>query len=426
MKKRYMVICLICINLVLFAICSCKRITDDPFITDSSQAADNLIDETFYGLSSKDAYNKYGIMSFTYDFNLDNLFDGKYLYGTYLLHNEKGELTGATLGRYEYPNEEEIVTVCSDPLCNHLTSSCPLFGCVGVIVACYEGKIYYSTSNGDLCCYDEKTNKKEVIKNGCQSPHFFKYDGYLYLIYSEETSEFEHIKKFLKILPSGELNELGQLDNYFSSFGVIYQDKYYIDYKPEITAENKGKVIILKTDINTGSANNITEIECKCDVYGIDQSVTFMIYGNKLLLKMNYITNEIKAKDRKNITEIWMIDLKSGEKQLICTSDVKTYGTNNAFCLYSDKCIMWCDQRTEEETPLILHVLFPFTGEEKSYDISKMVYDKTGDTISVDAYTNSIVKSAVVFKKYINNKDVTIYQVDLENGNVYKYDVPTA
>jgi hypothetical protein len=36
------------------------------------------------------------------------------------------------------------------------------------------------------------------------------------------------------------------------------------------------------------------------------------------------------------------------------------------------------------------------------------------------------VKSAVVFKKYINNKDVTIYQVDLENGNVYKYDAPAA
>ena len=81
---------------------------------------------------------------------------------------------------------------------------------------------------------------------------------------------------------------------------------------------------------------------------------------------------------------------------------------------------MWHEPRQNESDPLILHVLFPNTGEEMTYDLSKAVYDATGDTIPLDLYILDMANSAVRLRKTINDRSHVIYEIDLENGNARK------
>jgi hypothetical protein len=67
--------------------------------------------------------------------------------------------------------------------------------------------------------------------------------------------------------------------------------------------------------------------------------------------------------------------------------------------------------------------LFPYTGDEKTYDLSKMVYDATGDTIPLDVWITDMVNSAIRLRLKNNYKLLDLYLIDLENGSVYKNDV---
>ena len=77
---------------------------------------------------------------------------------------------------------------------------------------------------------------------------------------------------------------------------------------------------------------------------------------------------------------------------------------------------------------MIYHVLFPYENKEITYNLSEMVKNATGEDIGLDEYVSLNSNSALVVIKM--SEDITKtpsilrFEVDLENGNVYKYDVP--
>ena len=87
---------------------------------------------------------------------------------------------------------------------------------------------------------------------------------------------------------------------------------------------------------------------------------------------------------------------------------------------------MWYEPRFEISDPLIVHILFPYDNEEKTYDITDMVKKATGDDIPLSYQVTKMINSAVVLFDYFDNVPLYTYEIDLENGNVYKYDAPAA
>ena len=74
-----------------------------------------------------------------------------------------------------------------------------------------------------------------------------------------------------------------------------------------------------------------------------------------------------------------------------------------------------------------MHVYFPYEDKELTYNFSDMIKAATGDdNLSLGIISVGNSRSAIV----LFDNDLTIpdrvYEVDLENGNVYKYDVPAA
>ena len=427
MKKIKVLLIIISLSLLLIYLYSCKR-EPDPFVDETTIDTD-IVDETTidtdnrfsYGLSAEDAYNKYGMLSFIYAVNMDNSYDGEYIYGTTLFKTKKG----STLCRYEYPDITKMTPACTDPLCTHgIESECPFKGANAFCVACYEDKIYFAADDHGVYVYDKKSNKSIKVWSGCLDVKFFKYDDNLYLSYTTEDEEdvadeeFISYREFFVISPGGKIAELGkiQISELFSEAGIIFKNKYYIDYNAEIK-NNKVEFSVLKHDLTNGEISVTAKLDCSRDAISFDNSLTYMIYNDKLLVRVSYIKN---AENREKLIDIWLVNLTSGESRLICMPDKTIYGTSNAWCLYSQKCLVWHDPRFTEEEPLSLHVLFPRTGEEKTYDLSKIVFNVTGDIIPLDASISTMVYSSVQLRKTINDKTYVIYEIDLENGKVNK------
>ena len=425
MKKRLQIITLFICILIFIVLFGCNKLNDDIF-SDSLQSDDIKADGTFEThettneLNGAEAYEKYGLLSFTMDNNYDRIFDGTYIYGLYLTDNN--DLKSRTLGKYEYPDGGEWTPVCTDPLCSHKTGSgCPFLNST-VNLVCYEGKLYFLTDNGTLCVYDKTTNKSTSLKNGCYNCRFYKYDGELYFVFSEENDDFDNTRVFTKILPDSKVDEIGRLDEVYDYNNAVYKDKYAVDYKSKLN-DGGGTISVLIRDLKSKEIKTVAEIDCPGAV-NIDAVQTYNIYSNKLLLKTQYYMIKHITNDRTGYDDLrndaWLIDLSTGEKRLICSPDVHTYKTY-AYCLYSCKCVMWYDPRLNGSDPLILHVLFPYTGEEKEYDISDAVLKETGETIPLDNGIFSISGSAVVLSHVVNDRSQNTYKFDLESGRVYKY-----
>ena len=286
---------------------------------------ENCPDDSFYSMTTKEAYEKYGILGPSIMF--DWMFDGTYTYGLYFAEN--GNFNSATLGKREYPNGGEWTAACTDPLCSHKAGSgCPFYDC-GFEPVYYEGNIYFTTKGGSLCVYDKSTNKSTSLIKGCYNSLLYKYDGSLYFIYSEEDVDFNNKRVFSKILPDSKIVELGRLEDVYIAENAVYSDRYAIDYKSELT-DNGGKVSVLSNDLKTKEVKTITEIECPGAVM-CDVTQTHTIYGDKLFLETRYyMTNhhgtyldangvykEYDSYDD-NRTDVWLVDLKTGEKRFIC------------------------------------------------------------------------------------------------------------
>ena len=442
------VIMFIIIFSVLLSSC---RIYDDPFITETDNATtdenrgdnetetetdipektvfrsrtDDFPEDDFYGLSASEAVKKYGILSKSNYTSREMVYDGKYYYGVYLTTGEK--TVYSTLVKIEYPNGKELNPVCTDPLCTHKPGSdCPMQNMNGAYFACYGDKIYIVSRDCNLYMYDKRTNKKTMLLKNCYAAVFFKYDDKFYLNYSETDKDFETTRVIVNISEEGKITELSRFDNYYSMELPVYKERYVIDYQQELFDEN-GRINVLMRDLQSDKITKVTEIECPGAAF-IEPVETFTLYGNKLLFQCNYYTVYPPRSDYDRKYAVYLIDLETKEKRLICTPDYNTYKNGNPHCLFSSKCVVWDEPRIKKSDPMIYHVLFPYEDKELTYNLSEMVKNATGEDIGLDEYVATNSNSAfITFKVTYAESGPTVsthFELDLENGNVYKYDVP--
>lgn len=447
MKQGILISISVFIAVLSAILCSCKYIADDPF-ADGQQASDTVMtgaetletepetenitesenenepakdhpDDTFYGMTTSQAYEKYGLFSLSPWHNYDNIFDGTNIYYIYFTDNR--DANSSTLGKFEWPHGGKGMPACTDPLCSHRSGGCPFAGYNGSNV-CYDGKIYFTTDSGTLKVYDKTTNRSTTLLSRCYNYVFCKYDGNLYFIYNKEDNDFNTTRVFTKILPDKKIIELGYLDEFYNVENAVYKDRYAVDYQVELN-DGGGNVNVIFHDLLTKEIKKITEINCPGAV-AVDAAYTYTLYGDKLLMHTRYLTSFPSANPKDTREEVWLIDLSTNEKRLICSPDYLTYKTTFAgLCFsFSSKCVMWCEPRFKESEPFIIHMLFPYTGEEKVYNVSDIVYKETGDSLKADDYIASMANSALQVRRIINDKARNIYEIDLENGNVYKYD----
>ncbi len=440
------IILLISVILFQFVLFSCKKYNIDPFTdtniehvkdTDNITAINVKTDDTnqntiivptkkfadtyplddFYKMTTNEAYEKYGLLSILGYMNNDYCYDGRYFYLTSLYGEDKDVVF--FLGKYEYPHGDVITPVCTDPLCTH-KDGCPLSQLFKFV--CYNDSIFFVSKSGGLYKYDKSTNKSVQLKADCYSSSFYKNNDDLYLTYYEEDKDFNMNRVYAKISPDGTVTELGRLSDLYTNTSFIYKDRYTIDYQINYNKDG-GTIKVLTRDLTTEKIKTVTEIECPgaVDVTGVD---TRMIYGNKLHIETNYLT-KMPSKGPEDIrTNDWIIDLDTGEKRLLCSPDYDTYKSDVAICYFSGKCILWYEPRFEKSDPLIVHIYFPYDNEEKTYDITDMVKKATGDDIPLSYLMSKMTNSAVVLGDYFDGVALYTYEIDLENGNVYKYDVP--
>ncbi len=415
--RRRIVFVLLLFFLTLFLL-SCNKKTD-PFVTTAETTENGNIPITniafSYGLNSAESYDKYGMMSYIYAANMDNSYDGKYIYG--LSNVTIGEVS--VIGKYEWQNKTKVTAACTDPLCTHGVE-CPFYGAGAFGVACYEDSVYYIANDHVIYRYDKESNKRTAIVSDCINAKFLKYNNNLYFSFRTEQNDTDFIiyRKFFRITPGESMTELGQLQisDICMETGIVYEDKYYIDYKAEII-NGKAQVSLLKRSLETINVTTAAMIQSSRDAEKIGDILSYMLYGDKLLVRLEYYKNQTQYID------IWIVDLKTGEKQLVCTPDLSTYD-ENTWCLFSQKCYIWHEPRHKEADPLIAHVSFPYTGEEKTYDLSKSVYDATGDTLPLDVKILDMMNSAIrLYMADENGKYYVVYEIDLENGNVRKNDI---
>lgn len=431
--RNILVLLLICCTVISF--CACNK-EDDPFTDSVFDSIDTVTtdddgnNKSIYALSADETYDKYGIISFDPQFNFDNYYDGdKYLY-TFISSN--GIIT---LGRYDYPSGTEFETVCKDPLCDHANSGCPFYG-YGGYPALFNGRIYFTRKNAgtfEICEYVFETNKSTVVVTNClRNINYLKYNGNLYISYTEQPDDITDIdrdkvvRQFVVVSPSGGVTRIGTLSEFSSEFGgIVYQDRYYIDFLPE-TENGSNKFSVLKRDIKSGTVEKITDITYSREVAKPDGFNSFMLYNDQLLFRARYASSVGGHKYQDTLDDVWLLDLKTGESKLICTPDSYTYDMANIWCLFSQQCFMWPEPRKSEDDHYVMHISFPLKGEEKTFDVSQAVFDATGETLPLGTFVNQMAYSALkvrITKEGSTYDSYIAYEVDLENGNVLKYPV---
>ena len=337
---------------------------------------------------------------------------------------KKDDPNSWTLYKIEFPNGKELSPVCTDPLCTHTASSgCPLSMLKGASFICFSDKIFIANASGELLMYDKKTNKSAKLLNKIYDGTFSKYNGELYFYYNGYSTDFESERIIAKISEDGAVTEIKRLKDYYTADLNIYGDRYVLDYKSETCDGGDGKVILYSRDILTDEVKTVTELDCPGAVkFAAVEPAAF--YGNKLLLIYRYYTAvpNFSLDDERKF--VWLVDLDTKESRLICTPDYYTYREFN-FCLFSSKCVVWYDLRLKASDPLVIHVYFPYEDKELTYNFSDMIKAAAGDdNLSLGVICAGNSRSALI----LGDNSLTVpdraYEVDLENGNVYKYEVP--
>jgi hypothetical protein len=447
-EKRMLAAALSALTILL---CSCTYYDVDPFLTETERQPDstgavtgnntqqegaiiylNTVcpDDDFYGLSVSEAVEKYGMLAPMMSTCPEDTFDGKYTY--FISGRDVDGEYEMTLYRHEFPNGNVSSPVCTDPLCTHTEKSgCPLAGLKGATVMLYGDKIFFTRNDFSVYSvymYDIKTNKTKLLVEDVSNAHLFRTGDTLYLYYNtiiwknRFEWDIDATKIIAKISGDGTVTELKRLKDYHSQNMTVYDERYVITYE-NVISDNGGKVVLYSLDILTDEETVAAEFECPGAVK--INGVSFnMFFGSKLLLHFNYHTHIPNTDPDDDRSAVWLTDVMTKEKWLICTPDHYTYKqTVNYMC--SKKCILWQSPRFTESEPLIIHIYFPYDDKEVTHNISDMIKAATGEEeIPLGTCYIGSSNSALWFININETPVRKTYEVDLENGNVYKYDVP--
>lgn len=382
----------------------------------------------FYGMTMEESYEKYGI--FTYmSFSMDSWYDeGKFFQLRYVSEEGGGSVYAPMTLKYrDYPGGETWSPVCSDPLCAHTgAAGCPLHKCNNPFCfVCMAGKVFFVGSDSVLYLFDRADNSLTALHDKLYEYKLYEQDGALYAVYQVEDADFNVRFAALKATPEGEVTELGSVGELWAvKDAPVYADKYLLDAR--FDAE-EGKAVLCMREFDFESVRVVFETAPyageNTDPWPGAQVLA--IYGTKALFRMQYRADRQRE-------DICLVDLVSGEGRLLASKPdtVQTW-------LFSDRCVIWSEERHFASDPFIVHVLFPFTGEEKTYDLSSAAAG-AGGVIPASAGLSEVKNGALLVNCiYANANGMdedgnTVYEMaffdafeyDLSSGRGFCYEAP--
>lgn len=391
MNKYGRIITLSLVALFLFSLLGCGTISNDPlkvdstgdialysgssFTTtesglvipsDSNQNNEGQLTSDFYSISMEESYDRYGIFTFL-AFSIDNWYDHeKYFAIRYV--SEEGEpsmYAPMTLKYRDYPDGKTWSPVCKDPLCTHTgASGCPLAKCQNPFgFICMDGRVFFVGSDAVLYLYNSTDNSCTALHDRLYEYKLYEQDGAVYAVYQLEDEEFNVRFAALKATPDGTVTELGSVGELFAiKDSPVYADRYLLDASFE-----DASVLLLQRDLQSEEVKTVLELDYS-ETADLEPSVAdvLAVYGDRALFRVMYRTE-------REHEDIWLVDLLSGEKRLLASK----VGTVQNW-LYSDRCVIWADARSDATEPFTVHLLFPKTGEEQEFELSALVAAEGG------------------------------------------------
>ena len=410
---------------------SCAGETD-PFLTDTVTELETLDengktapDPGFFGLTVKESYEKYGIPS--KNRIQEKVFDGTYIY----------EAGAQTVSRREFPDGEEWIPVCTDPVCVHTEDSgCPLAQCRSAFV-CFGGRLVFVNVLRDaIFIYDPRTNKSTLIKDGLIEPAFLLQGDDLYCRYKTEDKDFDSSYVFLSIGEDGSYRQLGQIafEDYRAgnnnALPVIYEDRYAV-YGAWEKTDGGYSAVLYSHDLQSGELKTVytedhPELKKATDPVVEEGNVnSLMVYGKSVLFRIAYSVGW-EAEFVKGDAYV-LADLDGGGAKTLVRKD-----NAEGSLIYSSKCVVY----REEGDGYAITVLFPETGEKTGYDLAADAAS-SGIALPEDCSLYIVCKGAVSFNTHyqcpvtleggiVTSMDVPwqVIEYDLKSGAVFRYAKP--
>lgn len=418
------IVFLFIVVLALSSTISCTHINDIDYGSSIESDKSSETDDDFYTLSNNDSYKEYGVFSIA----LRTSYDGKYIYKLKQKQIESAAEYKRVQYNYLYKQQpdfpEEEISVCEDPLCDHTPGSgCPFDGIESIPVV-FKGRVYYTTlkttsdnagirTSAEICRFDAKTNKKIVIDRSDRIIILRKdSEEELYYYKDKELDEFVFARECWRIkdddtsyyvsdcgAPSGTLPDMRysyadryqvysksvKTDDGYTYYTAIYDAK--LDYEHKIFSSTGENALSTRLGVNA-------------------------VYGKTLL-----IDRSEQGKDGETRHSYRLLDIETlEEKELFSFAEQKETPLLSLLC-YSDKCIVYAPQRTDEKQPMILHLLFPFDGKEETFDLSELV----GADLAIDLSFRPIERGAVKLCEFKQGNDllpvlVDMYEINVQNG----------
>lgn len=416
--------------------------SEPPTGTDAPDGSEDRPEPGFYSMTMNDSYEKYGF--FTYSvFAMDNWYDNGKLFSIRYVVEDGSETmySPMTLKYMEYPDGDVFTTVCSDPLCTHtIAAGCPLAKCTNPFgYVCMNGKIFFMDEGDTLFLYDSADNSCIELKKNCYEWKLFEQDNALYVVYQVEDDEFNTEFAALKVTADGSLTELGKVSELcVTKQNPVYADRYLLD-TPCVNSEIKAYLYLrdLRTDeVMTAFEFDYSDIENIHTGIGSFSAAALAVYGDKVLFRVKYTTRHQESSGKwegGRFEDIYLLDLKTGEKRFLTS---KKNSVQN--WLYSGKCVIWSDLRSDQSDPFIVHILFVESGVEETYDLAAMAAE-AGGVISPNYSLDSLDKGALILtcdyrmdSGIKNDEGDVVYdkvkfnvmEFNLSSGKAYIYEEP--
>ena len=312
----------------------------------------------FYSLTAEASYEQYGIFTFL-AFAIDNWYDNGKYYAIRAVSedSEPSPYAPMTLKYREYPDGERWQPVCSDPLCAHTgASGCPLAKCRNPFgYVCMDGAVFFVGPDDRLYLYRSADNSCTALHDRLYEYRLYEQDGALYAVYQIEDADFNLRFAALKASPDGTVTELGSVAKLFAvKDSPVYADRYLLDAGFEAAS-----ACLYQRDLGTEAVTTLLTLDYS-GTEGLepDAADVLAVYGDQALFRVMYRT------DREH-EDLWLADLQEGSARPL-TSKVGTVQN----WMYSDRCVVWADPRSDASQPFTVHLLFPKTGEEREYGLS--------------------------------------------------------
>ena len=350
---------------------------------ETGTAGTDAPDPDFYSLTMDASYEEYGIFTFL-AFAVDNWYDGGKYYAirTVAEGGDPSPYAPTTLKYRDYPDGESWQPVCSDPLCVHTAASgCPLAKCKDPFgFVCMSGTVFFVGQDDRLYLYSSADNSCTALHDRLYEYKLYEQDGALYAVYQVEDADFRIRYAALKATPDGTVTELGSVGELFAvKDSPVYADRYLLDAGFE-----GASACLYRRDLRADAVTTVLTLDY-AGTEGLEPSSAdvLAVYGDLALFRVIYRT------DREH-EDLWLADLQSGGARPLASKA----GTVQTW-MYSDRCVVWTDVRSDASQPFTVHLLFPKTGEEREYGLSDPAA-AAGGTIPAGTGLREIKKGALL------------------------------